>query len=201
VLIDSRTEEIRYVGKTGRQLEQRLAEHLRTVLTKRTYRDYWISSLDASPRIELICEVPDQLGSAAEVFWIAYLRALGCRLTNGTDGGDGLVNPSPEVRARIAASVQKHVTPDLRNHLSIKSKEAWGRPEYRERQRASHHAYFATTEARERTAEATRRGMSDPRVRARLSVVASERRHSFATRARMALAQQQRRAREREQRQ
>lgn len=37
----------------------------------------------------------------AERFYIASFRSIGVPLLNLTDGGDGLVNPSAEVRARI----------------------------------------------------------------------------------------------------
>ena len=105
------THEPRYVGKTRKSIEQRFIEHVKCASAKRTHRDKWINSLDVPPRIELICEVPDQLGNAAEVFWIAYLRALGCRLTNHTSGGDGgaphCIPHSPESRALISARTKE----------------------------------------------------------------------------------------------
>lgn len=49
-------------------------------------------------------EVSEQHWKERETFWIAKYRAEGARLTNTTAGGEGLVNPPPEVRAKIGAA-------------------------------------------------------------------------------------------------
>jgi hypothetical protein len=118
-LIDPRDEKIRYVGKTRKTLDERLLGHQRVT---RTHRGAWIAQLQYCgflPRIELICEVPDPLGSAAEVFWIAYLRALGCDLVNGSGGGDGVAYHFQETREKISAALMGHeVTLETRRKLS-----------------------------------------------------------------------------------
>jgi hypothetical protein len=64
----------------------------------------WIRSLGLAPElIEL--ETLQEGWVEAEQFWIEYLIALGCRLTNGTRGGEGAPGRpvSSETRARIGA--------------------------------------------------------------------------------------------------
>ena len=90
VLIDPRTNEIRYVGKTSKSLGYRLGNHMKSY--ERNHRGNWISELrrlDLEPRIELVQEVPDDFWQEAERYWISYYRAIGCDLTNATDGGEG----------------------------------------------------------------------------------------------------------------
>jgi hypothetical protein len=86
--------EIRYIGKTVRQLEARLRRHIQEAESYRdnSYRCNWIRALLArgsKPTIILIGETSGD-GCGEEVAWIAYGRQEGWRLTNRTDGGDGV---------------------------------------------------------------------------------------------------------------
>ncbi len=108
VLIDPINNEIRYVGKTKQQLHRRLVSgHLTEARSSTHKRARWIAKLlrrGYRPRIELVQEVPAEFWQVAEVYWIAYYRMLGCDLVNGTDGGDGCNEPTPEVRAKMSAA-------------------------------------------------------------------------------------------------
>lgn len=102
--------ELRYVGKSTTGAVQRLASHLcPSSLRDRTRKNQWIKSLlrkGQKPDVFVIevCASKVDLNEA-ERHHIAVLRGLGCRLTNGTPGGDGEGRPCPpEVRAKISAS-------------------------------------------------------------------------------------------------
>lgn len=92
VLIDPRTNEIRYVGKTVQSLFGRLASHRHTARNGgASHRDHWIAQVlrcGYDVRIELIQIVVSDFWEDAERYWISYYRSVGCSLTNMTDGGD-----------------------------------------------------------------------------------------------------------------
>lgn len=95
LLRDPRDNAIRYVGKTTRPLEKRLSAHIcRTNLTPKRHSSRWISglvSIGLKPIIEAIETLED--GSdwqERERFWISHYRDQGAKLTNITDGGEGV---------------------------------------------------------------------------------------------------------------
>lgn len=95
ILSDPRSGEIRYVGMTRKTIDARLRRHLVSESDQRngrTYRARWVQSLKRlglRPHVALVQAVPGDSGGAAERYWIAYFRSVGCPLTNGSDGGDG----------------------------------------------------------------------------------------------------------------
>lgn len=92
VLIDPVTEEIRYVGWTSKTLRARLGAHRRD--KHHCHRVHWINNLRNNglvPRIALVQTVPNEQWTQAECYWIAFFRGLGCPLTNGTSGGEGML--------------------------------------------------------------------------------------------------------------
>lgn len=106
VLVDPITNEIRYVGKTCNSLARRLGNHLSAAsLKRRNHKNSWIKSIlstGSRPTIKGVQSfVEDSDALKAEVYWISYFLAIGCRLTNMTDGGDG-VRPTPETRAKMS---------------------------------------------------------------------------------------------------
>lgn len=97
ILTDPSSYEIRYVGKTTKSLSHRLSCHISPAELKiKTHKTNWIKSLlkiGMKPQIECIeiIETTDQeTHSAREIYWIAELRKLGVKLTNTTDGGEGV---------------------------------------------------------------------------------------------------------------
>jgi hypothetical protein len=81
--------EIRYVGQTKHNLEQRLRGHLKS--KDKTHRTYWIKSLinnGLKPKIELIETVNKEIGSDSEIFWITMFKSWGFKLCNLTEGGE-----------------------------------------------------------------------------------------------------------------
>lgn len=91
-LVDPRTKEARYVGQTSIGMERPLAHsQANRYLRYRTHQYNWIKQLVAEglkPGVIVLekCSVEDL--NEAECFHIAYLRSIGCRLTNQSTGGD-----------------------------------------------------------------------------------------------------------------
>ncbi len=101
------TNEVRYVGKTDKPKE-RLQAHLRpSSLRARTYKNHWIKSLmqrGLRPTMTVVTAHPtDALAALEEIRLIKYYMSLGCSLTNGTRGGDGISAESWTADMRAAA--------------------------------------------------------------------------------------------------
>lgn len=107
-LHDPRQPEIvRYVGKTYQTLAARLSGHLTESRNPKytTHKHQWVRSLLATghqPIITLILEVSVDEWQREECRLIAEYRKAGQRLTNSTDGGEGLDNPSQETRQKLS---------------------------------------------------------------------------------------------------
>lgn len=108
-LIDLRTDEIRYVGKTDRARKtpkRRLYEHIyEAEHGAKRYVYNWVRqllSLNLLPIIDVLEEAPDDNWQWYETWWIVYGRVVGWRLTNVTMGGDGLNKPSEETRRKLS---------------------------------------------------------------------------------------------------
>ena len=101
-LADPVTGDIRYIGKSIRPNE-RLTNHCNDHSS--CHRTHWIQSLIAKgqrPQLVILQELPDGANwQAIEQQWIAKARSAGWALTNGTDGGDGVVNLCDEARAKM----------------------------------------------------------------------------------------------------
>jgi group I intron endonuclease len=85
-LLDPDTKEVRYIGKTGRELKHRHREHV-TDLKDNSHKVKWIKKLKTSnklPIIELIEECNELNWSEREKYWITQFT----NLTNSTDGGE-----------------------------------------------------------------------------------------------------------------
>lgn len=106
-LIDPRDKKIRYIGYTGNK-SKRMAEHLREACKKYTsHKHHWIASLlsnDVVPEMIIIEIVDDSTWRDREKYWIKFYEK---QLANSTDGGEGLVNPSQEIKDRISKKVSE----------------------------------------------------------------------------------------------
>lgn len=95
-LVDPRTGQLRYVGKSTSGLKRPKAEWKNALNGREGKRKTnWIKSLAASGvgRYSIVLFQgfdDDEILCQAERFWIAYFRNMGCRLTNDTDGGEGV---------------------------------------------------------------------------------------------------------------
>lgn len=93
-LVDPRTNEVKYVGKTCQNINIRLSSHMRD--RRPSKKTNWIKSLSAlgMKPVPLIlesinCSAEHKEWEESERFWISYLRFIGAKLTNLTDGGEG----------------------------------------------------------------------------------------------------------------
>lgn len=108
-LIDPRTNEIRYVGKTCSSLKERLRQHLGQSCGN-GHKQAWLQqlkNLKLKPIIEtleIVIGSDDKDWQELERFWILYLKFIGGRLVNLDSGGIGGKQPSLETRQKMRAS-------------------------------------------------------------------------------------------------
>ncbi len=142
-LIDPRTNEVRYIGKTLKGMSRPRSHGKASVLqTVKTHRTNWIKGLVAEGLtfgIVVLEFCTRENVAQRERDWIAWGRHLGWRLTNHTDGGDGVPGlrlsdehkkqigerhrgktVSAESRAKIAKSVGRPVT-DITTGITYES--------------------------------------------------------------------------------
>ena len=95
VLRDPRNDEVRYVGFTidvQKRWRKHISESARGVIN--TYKARWIRSLlllDLQPVIEVVDHGIGGDWQSVEKYWILHHRMQSAKLTNSTDGGDGMV--------------------------------------------------------------------------------------------------------------
>lgn len=142
-LVDPRTDQLRYVGKTILPLSQRLKGHLyQATKVRRRHTCVWIRSLvraGLQPEIFEI-ETVGENWAEAEQFWIAYFRMIGADLTNQTTGGEGVpgLSISEETRRKMS-EVQKLAQrePETARKKSVALKHRYADPEYSAKHKAS----------------------------------------------------------------
>lgn len=114
VLIDPFTQQKRYLGVTERTTRRRLYEHIWGArnTTKRTHKNNWIRSIvvrGKTPFIQVVDQVLPDNAADAESLWISKLKSEGCKLTNGTLGGEWCVKDSRLSDATRAIMSQKAI--------------------------------------------------------------------------------------------
>ena len=128
VLKNPRTRAVKYVGWTSRTPEARLYAHIYySVALHRTRAHQWVLSLVSIGLDPLIDVIDSGTGTAfkdAERHWIAFYRAQGCDLVNGTDGGDGPPPGmmTPELRRAKAIKAMASRTPEARSEAARQSR-------------------------------------------------------------------------------
>lgn len=203
-LIDPRTRLIRYVGLSSTGMRRPRRHRTRT--GGATHRATWLRELARAgfeyeiailETVDHRDELPD-----AERWWIAFGRALGWPLTNGTAGGDGSFGPSGATRDRMRlAHLGKKHTPETRDKMrdairaarsteaskaktSAASVKLWADPAHREK-------IVAAMQARpvpDRVREAARTREWTPEMRAKLSASKIGHEVSAATREKISRA-------------
>lgn len=91
VLIDPRTDEVRYVGKAN-NVSERYKAHLNRARKHQIHKKNWIDLLKREglkPIIQVIDEVPIEEWVFWEIYWVSQMKAWGFNLINYTLGGDG----------------------------------------------------------------------------------------------------------------
>ena len=149
-LIDPRTQEVRYIGKTDKEIQTRLSQHISKAKNRpTTHRDKWISnllSINLIPEISVVEYCLPELWKSREVYWIALYRKS-ADLTNHSDGGEGsnlnrgmknhkAVFTTDEVRQAVTLYVlgccyEQITTLDPFKNLSYKTLRSWAQKECR----------------------------------------------------------------------
>ena len=122
---------IRYIGKTTKNLNDRLSRHLCDARRGlRNHRCCWIRSVLSRGKwlsIFLIGEVEGN-GCKEEMAWIKHFRDEGVNLVNETDGGEGMCGHKPTketlVKMRIAAKKRSLTEEGKRNVRFARSKSS-----------------------------------------------------------------------------
>lgn len=96
---------IRYIGITSKSLKERLYYHIKDSKYKRTYKEKWINK-SLSENFEIRIKTIKKFNTLeelkkGEIELIKILRSKNYNLTNTTSGGDGLFNPSLDVRQKM----------------------------------------------------------------------------------------------------
>lgn len=179
-LNDPDTLEVRYVGKSNNPW-RRLPGHLND--TKRTHKVNWIKSLkaiDKKPTLLIIEQVDIDQWEEAEMRWIAHYRSImGEKLTNTTDGGDGVKGPL--IGAKISAAKMGHpVSEETRQKLSIAKRNP--SEEIRKKLSLSHLGKKLSKETRERMSQAFKGRVYSDKTRERMALAQLGRKRTPETR-------------------
>jgi hypothetical protein len=185
-------QDVRYVGAASRLGRPLAHEREARKSPKATHKLNWLRVLAREGRSPVwrILEACDSWEETfrAERRIIQELRAAGARLTNGTDGGEGMTNPTSDTRAKMSASAKaSHARVETRARMSVAAKLTWARPEIRARMMAaftrpdvkarmcaSAKASHARVETRARMSVAAKLAWARPEVKARKSVASKE---------------------------
>ena len=92
-LIDPRSGELRYIGKTCRDVAARVSSHMSSARNGSPYHSaYWLRQLIKAgmvPDTMILAHAPHADVANLERRYIALLRDVGAKLTNMADGGEG----------------------------------------------------------------------------------------------------------------
>lgn len=122
-LVDPRSGEVRYIGKTN-NLQKRYKNHISEFhLKATTYKNSWIKSLlklNLRPLMRVIAITKNEYINDAEIKAISQ----GKNLTNMTGGGDGQSHMSEEVRLKIISGRKNIKRPACKEETKIKISQA-----------------------------------------------------------------------------
>lgn len=147
-LIDPRTDETKYIGKTI-NLEERLKGHINEYKSnKTTLKINWIKSLEKKGLIPIINVIDTDEVNFWEIFYIQLYKSWNINLTNMTIGGTGgdtyTNNPNYEdICKRKSISMigknsgDKNGSKKVKDKISKTLKSLWETKEYRESQSKS----------------------------------------------------------------
>lgn len=103
-LFDPRDCRLRYIGKADNP-QKRLSKHITAAKKgQRTHKDDWVRLLlseGLEPAIEVLEECSAESWQEVERLWIAKCREFELDLTNNTDGGEGIIDSTGEIREKI----------------------------------------------------------------------------------------------------
>jgi hypothetical protein len=127
VLIDPRTNTIKYLGKTIQSLNKRLTCHMAD--RTKSKKSSWIKSLkiqNLKPVIKLI-DVVEENWEFWEEYWITNIKMLGIELLNHTNGGEGMYGyiPTEETRKKWSkAFTGRKLSQEWKNNIGISTSKS-----------------------------------------------------------------------------
>lgn len=154
-------------GSVQTQGRQRIAFHeyeaksVRTSHKCNTIREIWRHGGEVIYSIDSWYDSAPEM-FAREIFLIAQIGRSDLKrgpLTNWSDGGEGLVNRSKEVRARASASMRARVTPELRREFSAHTAAHWASEDGRAKRIAANSC--PETKARRKAASTSSNARAD----------------------------------------
>lgn len=109
-LIDPNTNQIRYIGLTFNELNQRLKSHLSE--PGKSHKIYWINKLKKQGLKPIIESIEEEISTyeiacEREIYYIDYFKSIGCDLTNMATGGNKNKKMSDETKKKMSDSQKK----------------------------------------------------------------------------------------------
>ncbi len=130
--------ELRYIGKAEDPVRRYYLHLCDSQLRRKSHRNNWIKSLlrnGAKPALVTLDRgVSHEEWQERERFWIRFARGAGCALTNATEGGDGLSNPSAETRFKCGSSNRGKrmvFSDEHKARIAAANRERWADPTWR----------------------------------------------------------------------
>jgi group I intron endonuclease len=128
-LKDPNTLEIRYIGKSNNPNKRFIQHKIDSKNYKiKFYKNNWINQLlniGLEPILEILEQVSINNWKEREIYWIAYYKNLGFKLTNLTNGGDGNNNQvrTKETNLKISLALKgKKRSQEVKDKISKSNK-------------------------------------------------------------------------------
>lgn len=162
---------IRYVGRTKyADPSKRLSQHLHRPNSRKSYKNNWIvQTLEKGKVLAIVLEANLTFEESVEreIYWIAFYKNLGHKITNLTIGGEGTrgYKASEETKEKLRLSHLGNVPSlETREKLRLANKgernHHWGKkqhPEWAAKSRKSALGYRHTVETRAKISESNRK--------------------------------------------
>ena len=169
-LCDPETKEVRYIGVT-KHPKHRLAQHINRRVP--SHKGNWIQSLRArglEPGFSIITAVVFADWERAEREIIRQYRESGARLTNATEGGRGMLNPTPETREKLSrTSKGRIISEDGKRRISEARSKTKASEETRQKLSAVHKGKLLSDETKRKMSEARTGRIVSPETRRKIS--------------------------------
>lgn len=149
-----------YVGK-GNPDRLRSVTRRHNKYHSRIYNKTKASGFAVEQRI-IADKLPEESSHTIEKMRIAMWRAAGVVLVNMTEGGEGLSNPSEDVRARIGAA-HKGMTASAKTRAKIAAVQ--NTPEMKALKSATHKGKVVAETTKDKLSDAAAKQFSDPAAR------------------------------------
>ncbi len=206
ILSDPRTDQIRYVGKTTGSLQKRLKQHLSaSSLRWKSHKNHWVKELTVLGLRPLIeeAEVFDSQKAMdeGEKFYISYFKSLGFKLTNSTDGGEGLspgfkhtAETKTKMQASHAGKKKAPFSAEHKRNIAIARARQVCTSETRAKMSAAHTGKKHSEDTKAKMSRAALGKKKSENHRVALSVSCLGRKISLETKSKMSMSQKARQA-------